>query len=275
MPMLKREEGDLYYEICDVVAPWHQPAESIVFLNGLAIDSDIWVTWLPGLVDRYRVVRTDLRGFGRSFVPASGDPWSIEHIARDVLDVMSATGIERIHFVGESTGGTVGLYLAAHHPNALLTLTTVSAAHRGGSINRSRQLRDDVAAKGMDAWSDELMGLRFPDGMLSESMLRWFHDVQRSSAPHACMDLVDMLVAVDLTAELASIRVPTLIIAADDSPFVSIESQLERRRAIPGSELHVVAGARHGVAYSHGPECAQVLRDFLGRRGPGTDLRAS
>ena len=46
--------------------------ETVLFLNGLAIDSDIWVTWLPALVDRYRIVRTDLRGFGRSFVPAAG-----------------------------------------------------------------------------------------------------------------------------------------------------------------------------------------------------------
>jgi pimeloyl-ACP methyl ester carboxylesterase len=82
------------------------------------------------------------------------------------------------------------------------------------------------------------------------------------------MDLVDMLVNVDLTAELASIQAPTLMLAPDDSPFVSVESQVERLHAIPGSELHVVAGARHGVSYSHGPECARVLRDFLRRRTP-------
>ena len=268
MPVTEGADGNLHYEICDIVPPWLRPAETILFLNGLAIDAGIWATWLPALADRYRLVRTDLRGFGRSFVPAPGDPWSLERIARDVVDVMAAADAERVHFVGESTGGTVGLHLAAHAPQTLLTLTTVCAAHRGGSINRARQLRDDVTAKGMDTWSEELMRLRFPDGAIPEAVHRWFHDVQRASAPHACTDLVDMLVAVDLGAELASIRVPTLIIAPDASPFVSVESQLERLRAIPGSELYVVAGARHGVACSHGPECARVLRDFLDRRAP-------
>lgn len=272
MPMLERPEGALYYDICDIVPPWRAPRETILFLNGLAIDSDIWVTWLPGLVNRYRVLRTDLRGFGRSFVPEKGALWSVEEIARDVLDVMAAAGVERVHFVGESTGGTVGCYLAAHHPDALLTLTTVSAAHRGGTIERARIVRDDVAALGMDDWSEKLMPLRFHDGSLSEEMYRWFHDVQRGSAPHACIDLVDMLVAADLTALLPEIRVPTLVLAPDDSPFVSVEAQVERLRAIPESELHVVAGARHGVAHSHGPECAQALRDFLRRRSP---LRAA
>ena len=62
-------------------------------------------------------------------------------------------------------------------------------------------LRDDVAALGMDAWSEKLMPLRFHEGALSEESYRWFHDVQRGSAPHACVDLVDMLVQGDFIAE--------------------------------------------------------------------------
>lgn len=268
MPMLDRPAGALYYEVCDIVPPWQERRETILFLHGLAIDSDIWLTWLPELVDRYRVVRTDLRGFGRSFVPPPGAAWSMAQIADDVRAVMAAVGADRVHFVGESTGGTVGLHLAIHSPEALLTLTTVSAAHSGGAIRRAQALRDDVATLGMDAWSEKLMPLRFHAGALSKEMYRWFHDVQRSAAPHACIDLVDMLVEVDLAARLPEVRTPTLIIAPDDSPFVSLETQLERLRAIRASELHVVAGSRHGVAHSHGPECAGTLRDFLSRRSP-------
>ena len=266
MTMLKRPEGDLYYDVCDIVPPWVGSKQTILFLNGLAIDSDIWITWLPELADRYRIVRMDLRGFGQSFVPARGAPWSIELIVRDVLDVMKAVGVERVHFVGESTGGTVGIHLAAHHAERLASVTTVSAAHRGGAIQRSGALRDDVERLGMERWSEDLMASRFHPGAVPQPMWRWFHDVQRSSAPHACADLVDMLVGIDLTAALPAIRVPMLILAPDDSPFVAVEQQLERLRAVPGSELQVIAGARHGLAHSHGPQCARALRDFLGRR---------
>ena len=268
MPMLERSEGDIHYEVCDIVPPWVEPSETIFFLHGLAVDSDIWVTWLPILADRYRIIRMDLRGFGRSFVPAEGADWSIDAMAQDVLDVLAALGTQQVHFVGESTGGTVGLHLAAHHPGRLQTLTMVSAAHRGGTIGRAQALRDDVHGLGMDAWSAKLMPLRFPSGCLSPAMERWFHDTQRASAPQACVDLVDMLVQVDLTEALGDIQVPTLLIAPDDSPFVSLETQVERLRAMPDCEMHVVAGARHGVAYSHGPECAGALRDFLERRSP-------
>ena len=268
MPMLERPEGDIYYEVCDIVPPWVEPRETILFLHGLAIDSDIWITWLPALAERYRIVRMDLRGFGRSFVPEEGTAWSVDAMAGDVRDVLAALGTRRAHFVGESTGGTVGLHLAAHHPECLLTLTMVTAAHRGGTIGRPRALRDDVQALGMDEWSAKLMPLRFHAGTLHPAMERWFHDRQRAAAPRACVDLVDMLVQVNLTEALSEIRVPTLLIAPDDSPFVSLESQVERLRAMPDCEMHVVAGARHGVAFSHGPECAGALRDFLERRSP-------
>jgi len=264
MPILKRPKGDIFYDVCDIVPPW-KPKETILFLNGLAIDSDIWVTWLPELAGRYRIVRTDLRGFGRSFVPAAGAPWSVEAIGQDVLDVMNELGIEKVHFVGESTGGTVGLHLAAAHPERLASLTTVTAAHTGVSIQRAQQLRDEVRTLGMDGWSEKLMGLRFHPGTLSREMHDWFHNLQRSSVPHACSDLVDMLISADLTQALPHIRVPTLILAPDDSPFVRLEAQLERLRAMPDAVLHVVAGSRHGVAHSHGPECGRALGDFLDR----------
>ena len=262
MPILERSNGNLYYDVCDIVPPW-QDKETVLFLNGLSIDSDIWVTWLPTLVDRYRIIRIDMRGFGRSFVPPSGSAWNIADIAQDVLDVMAATGTERVHFVGESTGGTVGLHLGAEHAQKLLSLTTVSTAHRGGSIGRSKALRDDVKALGMDAWSEKVMGLRFHRDALSEEMHAWFHDVQRNSAAHACVDLVDMLVACDLTEQLPNIAVATLIIAPDDSPFVSVEPQVERLRAMPNAKLAVIANSRHGVSHSHGPECARILRRFI------------
>lgn len=266
MPILDRPEGHLWYDVTDVVPPWTRPKQTVLFLNGLAVDSDIWVTWLPELAGRFRIVRTDLRGFGRSFVPESGAPWSVQLIARDVLDVMAAVGVEKVHFVGESTGGTVGLHMAASHPGRLASLTTVSAAHRGGEIRRAQELVAELATLGMAGWSEKLMPLRFHAGTLAEPMWRWFRDVQAGSVMHACADLVRMLVAVDLTADLPSIRVPTLILAPDDSPFVRVEQQLERLRAIAGSELHVVAGARHGVAHSHGVHCARVLADFIDRR---------
>ncbi len=130
-----------------------------------------------------------------------------------------------------------------------------------GLDHRDIKKRDEIASLGMDQWSEKLMAQRFHPGAISEAMWRWFHDVQRAAEPRACVYLLDMLMRVDLTERLKDITTPTLIIAPDDSPFVSVESAVERRpRAMPNARLQVVADARHGVRFSHGRGCARVLK---------------
>ena len=85
----------LHYEVTDVTAPWHGEAETIIFHHGVGITSDIWLEWLAPLADRYRLVRMDCRGFGRSPIPPPGFPWSMAGLANDVLEVARAAGAER------------------------------------------------------------------------------------------------------------------------------------------------------------------------------------
>jgi len=56
----------LDYEVTVLTPPWLADVETIVFHHGLGACQDIWMEWLPALVDRYRVVRFDMRGHGRS-----------------------------------------------------------------------------------------------------------------------------------------------------------------------------------------------------------------
>ena len=59
---------------------------------------------------RFRVVRYDRRGHGRSPVPPG--PYSIDDLGRDVLELLDELGIERASFCGLSLGGLVGMWLA-------------------------------------------------------------------------------------------------------------------------------------------------------------------
>ncbi len=65
---------------------------------------------------------------------------------------------------------------------------------------------------------------------------------------------------------LSRITTPTLILAPDASPFISLEIFLDMHHHIPHSELQVFADARHGLVCSHGAACAQTLEQFLARR---------
>lgn len=266
---LDRPGGTLHLEVIDGTPPWTGEAPLIVFHHGIGATADIWADWLPSLIDRYRIARFDTLGFGRSTVPGPGHRWSLDGLADDVLAVARAAGGDRFHLVGESLGGTVGLLLASRRPDALLSLTVSNASHRGGSIQRARQWREFIGARGMAAWAAMMTPLRLHRERVSDGQWEWFQRVQADASPDSVLDLADLLIGADLTPALGAIRVPTLLLAPARSPFVPLPVMEEMHRAIPGSELQVWADALHGLPCSHGAACGRALRAFLARRiGP-------
>ncbi len=267
MAHVEHQGEALYYEVTDLTPPWQEDPPVVLFCHGVATNADMWAGWLPVLADRYRMVRFDLRGCGRSGTAPGADGWSLGLLAADIIAVADAAGADRFHLVGESTGGTVALHLAAQGERRLRSLAVSNASHLGASIARVEAWRDFIARKGMTAWSEEMMTLRFAPGELSPPMYAWYHRVQAATDPQALLGVADMLIATDLSADLARIAVPTLVLAPDSSPFISIDLLRQLARAVPGAELHRFAGARHGLPCSRGAECARVLRRFLSERG--------
>jgi pimeloyl-ACP methyl ester carboxylesterase len=280
MPTLEREGGSLYYELLDCTPPWVENPPAIVFCHGVGTNADIWSDWLPVLAGRFRIARYDMRGFGRSSVPGPGFDWSLDLLAQDALAVAalaeaelaegngsgSGGGDSAFHYVGESLGGTVGLVLGASHPQRLLSLTACSTAHKGGDIQKVHAWRAFIEKEGMEAWSRQMMDERFNDGAVPPAVYDWFHRIQKDSSPHTTLDVADLLMRTDLTENLAAITAPTLLLSPDSSPFVSLAITQNIQAGIAECEVQVFAGARHGLACSHGKECATALLGFLERR---------
>jgi len=110
-------------------------------------------------------------------------------------------------------------------------------------------------------------GAGFAPGAIDSMRHDWFEREQAKCSADVTLDLADMLIGADLTARLASISVPTLVLAPDSSPFVPLEVAREIHRLVPDGELQVFAGVRHGFVLSHAREGAAALRAFLARRG--------
>src|SRR3954469_22014444 len=109
MPYAQTTDGTIHYEVIEHPAPWVRKPETIIFHHGIGASAGIWQEWLPALIDRYRIVRFDMRGYGRSHIPAPGDKWSADVFVEDLLAVADAVAAQRPHLVGESIGGTIAL----------------------------------------------------------------------------------------------------------------------------------------------------------------------
>jgi len=137
MPYAKTNAGELYYDVVDSVAPWHPNPETIVFHHGIGADPGIWKKWYPALIDRYRLVAFDMRGYGHSNIPDDNFRWTLDRFADDLFAVADAAGADRFHLVGESLGGTIALLCAKDQPSKVVSITVSNGAHAGGSIQHT------------------------------------------------------------------------------------------------------------------------------------------
>ncbi len=268
MATINTDHGRIWFESFDMTAPWIDNPETVVFHHGVGIDHGIWSRWLPLLADRYRLVWFDMLGFGASEIPPDNYEWSMAALADCALAVADAVEAPRFHYVGESLGGALGFYLALHYAGRLFSITPCAAPAHGAAVDWLQEWRQFIADNGMAAWSKRMMERRFPPGVISADLWAWFDGVQAACAPESILGSGEMLIGVDLRAQLPNIRTPTLLITADRSPFVTVPMSLANRDLIPDSDLTIMAGSRHGAVFSHGPACARAFRAFLDRRGP-------
>src|SRR5688572_3255990 len=107
MPSIKTDDGvQLNYQIEDFREPWsRKPATTVLLHHGYCKNLEFWTPFVPGVARHYRVVRYDARGHGKSSVPPKGATWSLERLVKDVVTVLDALEIEKVHFVGFESGG--------------------------------------------------------------------------------------------------------------------------------------------------------------------------
>jgi pimeloyl-ACP methyl ester carboxylesterase len=253
----------LAYERIDLTPPWRAPRVPVVFHHGLGTNRDIWAGWLARRAPLYPVTRFDMRGFGASGpLPAQIDGL-LDILIDDLFEV--AGDAPRVHLVGESAGGTVVLAAALQRPERVASVTVSNAAYVGRRVGQIGGWRDQFAQGGVRGWSDRMMECRFAPGALDADAAAWFAAEQERTIPAAALAIADMLLATDLSASLPGLAPPLLVMAPTASPFVPLEVCTQLHELVPGSELEVFHGVRHGLPFSHADACAQRLLAFLAR----------
>ena len=123
MPYAQTNRIDTFYEDSG-------QGPAVVLIHGHSVDLRMWQYQAPALTDAgYRVVRYDVRGHGRSTVPAEGYTW--ENYSADLAGLAGSLSLEAAHLVGISMGGGIALQFALDSPHRVLSLTLVDAALPG------------------------------------------------------------------------------------------------------------------------------------------------
>jgi pimeloyl-ACP methyl ester carboxylesterase len=95
--------------------------ENLVLLHGFMENSEIWKFLEPNLSDKFKIIKIDLPGNGKS--PNYDEIHTMEMMAEEVEKVISELNLEKIHFLGHSMGGYISLAFAELFPEKLKSLT--------------------------------------------------------------------------------------------------------------------------------------------------------
>jgi haloacetate dehalogenase len=133
----------------------------VLLLHGIPETHVMWHQVAPLLAQRFTVVATDLRGFGRSGTPPSTPdhaPYCMRELARDQLEVMNALEFEQFHVVGHDRGARCAYRLALDHPRAVTRLAVLDIVPTGDAFRRANM----DFAMGFWVWSSSPLPSRCP-----------------------------------------------------------------------------------------------------------------
>jgi 3-oxoadipate enol-lactonase len=185
----------------------------LLFSNSLGTNLSMWNPQLPVFEKQFRVLRYDTRGHGQSSLTPG--PYSIEQLGKDVLNLLDALKLDRVHFCGLSMGGMIGMWLAMNAPERLNKLVLCNTGAKIGNAE-GWNARIETVRKG---------GMKSVAGGVIE---RWFTPAFRAKAPEEVAAIQNILentqaegyvancAAVrdfDARETISAIRAPTLVIA--------------------------------------------------------------
>ncbi|MFV9668248.1 alpha/beta fold hydrolase [Pantoea sp. KXB25] len=98
----------------------------LVLLHSLGTDLHLWDLQMPRLIERYRVIRLDIRGHGLSAVDAI--EFSMSDLADDVIAALDYLHINTFYVAGVSIGGTIAQWIGFRIPKRVLGMIIVDTA---------------------------------------------------------------------------------------------------------------------------------------------------
>ncbi len=220
-------------------------APTLVMLNSLGTDMHMWDPQVGQFSQKLRVIRYDCRGHGASQAPPG--LYTIEQFGADLLTLLDTLSVERAHICGLSLGGMIALWFAAHHPNRVARAVFANTAARIGTAESWNARINLVSQGGMSAVRDMVLARFLSQGFRQQhpEMTRQIGAMVEAVNPVGYIGACAALRDADLNEEVATIRVPSLIIAGELDEATPPEQAQALRTAIAGSKFVILRGAAH------------------------------
>ena len=257
MPLINANGTQLFYDLTGL-----ETAQTVVFSNSIGATLEMWDDQARALATRFRVLRYDTRGHGRS--PVLDQPATIDTLADDFAGLLDALGIVRAHVVGLSLGGMTAQALAVRRPDLVQSLVLMAtAAYLPGNWDERAHA---VRTYGMSAVAEAVIERWFTPAFRLDPRVEALRRRFLANDPAGYAICCGVIAEMDLRPSNAAIAARTLVIAGADDPATPPSMGEELRARISDAELVVLARASHMLAIEQAAVVNQHLLEFYATR---------
>jgi 3-oxoadipate enol-lactonase len=267
--------GQLYYELAG-------SGHALVLIHGNAGDRRHWDMQFAGFARHFRVIRYDVRGFGKSSLPVVGAPYSDYE---DLSVLFDHLGLDVAHVAGWSMGSGIAVDFALAHPGRTGSLVLVGPWVNGYSsptaeaIGSGFALVREALARGgrtaaVDAW---MQAPFFRDTICDRAAGDRFSEIARDHTFWAFSDMKSSRAVLEPAAigRIAEIRAPMLLVAGDQE----VPACMEIADLLAGSQPHaqkvVMTGTGHLMHMEKPAEFNRIVLNFLRRQSAPPSSRSN
>lgn len=238
-------------------------APAILFSNSLGTNLHMWDSQAKDLSGRFRVIRYDTRGHGKTSAPEG--PYTVEQLGRDAIAFLDALKLRKVFFCGLSMGGMIGMWLARHAPERIEKLVISNTAAKFGLPDAWNQRITAVRAGGMKPITDGILERWFTKAFREtardvESVKQMLHTTPAPGYVGNCAAVRD----VDQRWTIGDIKVPTLVIGGKQDPATPFAAAEFIASRIPGAKL-LGLDAAHLSNLEKPAEFTKAVGDFFSK----------
>jgi len=259
-----------------------QPIGDVILVPGLSSSPRVWQALTDELKGRYRVHRVHVQGFAGAPVMDNAAGPVAAPVAEDLARYIREQGLSKPAMIGHSMGGTIGMMLAARHPDLVGRLMVVDQVPTMGAMflqppgsnptPERLQAAADMVRTGMLAANEQSYSAQRDATVASmiktESQRAGPLEDSRRSDRMASINSFHELVATNLQPELARITAPTTVLyVAFEFPGMTpqITDTIYRMSyaPLPGVKLKRIDESAHFIMLDQPAAFAAEVKSFL------------
>ena len=249
----------------DLLGPAHGPV--VCMAHCLSFDRGVWSEQVGALLAAgWRVLRLDMRGHGGSDAGAPG--YGMAELAGDVVMVLDRLGLARVHYLGVSIGGMIGLQLGLDHGarfESLMLCGTSAQAVPGGAAMWDERFAAVRAAGSLEPLADATVARWVTEDFAARRPDRWrqVRDTIVATSPDGYIGGGQAIIEFDVLERLGTIAVPTLVLCGDEDAGTPPAGNRAIAARIPGARYVEMAHARHIPMYEYPEAFNAVMLEWL------------